>query len=43
MADALSVGVGGKLLNAVQCFYIDSWACVPVLNDVGEWFPVNLD
>ena len=23
-------GVGGKLLKAVQSFYIDSWACVPV-------------
>ena len=34
-------GVGGKLLKAVQSFYVDSWACVRVGNDVREWFPVN--
>ena len=33
-------GVGGKLLKAVQSFYIDSRACVLVRNDVSEWFPV---
>ena len=34
--------VGGKLLKAVQSFYIDSRACVRVGNDVSEWFPVNV-
>ena len=34
-------GVGGKLLKAVQSFYVDSTACVRVGNDVSEWFPVN--
>ena len=34
-------GVGGKLLKAVQNFYVDSRACVRVGNDVSEWFPVN--
>ena len=29
-------GVGGKLLKAVQSFYIDSRACVQVGNDVSE-------
>ena len=35
-------GVGGKLLKAVQSFYIDSRACVRVGNDVSEWFKVNV-
>ena len=35
-------GVGGKLLKAVQSFYVDSRACVRVGNDVNEWFPVNV-
>ena len=35
-------GVGGKLLKAVQSFYVDSRACVLVGNDVREWFPVNV-
>ena len=35
-------GVGGKLLKAVQNFYVDSRACVGVGNDVNEWFPVNV-
>ena len=35
-------GVGGKLLKAVQSFYIDSRACVRVENDVSEWFPINV-
>ena len=35
-------GVGGKLLKAVQSFYIDSRACVRVRNDVSEWLPVNV-
>ena len=29
-------GVGGKLLKAVQSFYVDSRACVRVGNDVSE-------
>ena len=29
-------GVGGKLLKAVQSFYVDSNACVRVGNDVSE-------
>ena len=35
-------GVGGKLLKAVQSFYVDSRVCVRVGNDVSEWFPVGL-
>ena len=35
-------GVGGKLLTAVQSFYINSRACVRVGNDVSEWFPINV-
>ena len=35
-------GVGGKLLKAVQSFYVDSRACVWVGNDVSEWFLVNI-
>ena len=35
-------GVGGKLLKAVQSFYVDSRACVLVRNDASEWFPVNV-
>ena len=35
-------GVGGKLLKAVQSFYVDSRACVRVGNDVREWSPVNV-
>ena len=35
-------GVGGKLLTAVQSFYVDSRACVRVGDDVSEWFPVNV-
>ena len=35
-------GVEGKLLKAVQSFYVDSRACVRVGNDVSEWFPVNV-
>ena len=30
------------MLKAVQSFYVDSWACVRVGNDVSEWFPVNV-
>ena len=35
-------GVRGKLLKAVQSFYVDSRACVRAGNDVSEWFPVNV-
>ena len=35
-------GVGGKLLKAVQSFYVDSRACVRVGNDVSERFLVNV-
>ena len=34
--------VGGKLLKAVQSFYLESRACVLVGNDVSERFPVNV-
>ena len=34
--------VGGKLMKAVQSFYVDSRACVRVGNDMSEWFPVNV-
>ena len=36
------MGVGVKLLKAVQSFYVDSWACVRVGNDVSDFFPVNV-
>ena len=35
-------GVGGKLLKAVQSFYVESRACVRVGNDMSEWFLVNV-
>ena len=35
-------GVRGKLLKAVQSFYVDSMASIWVGNDVSEWFPVNV-
>ena len=35
-------GVVGKLLKAVQSFYVDSRACGRVGNDMSEWFPVNV-
>ena len=35
-------GVGGKLLKAVQSFYVHSRACVRVGNDVSEWFLVTV-
>ena len=35
-------GVGGKLLKAVQSFYVDSIACARVGNDVSAWFQVNV-
>ena len=36
-------GVGGKLLKAVQSFYVDSRVCVRVGNDMSEWFPLNVE
>ena len=36
-------GVGGKLLKALQSFYVDSRTCVRVGNDVSEWLPVMFD
>ena len=33
---------GGKLLKAVQSFYVNSRACVWVGNDVSGSFPVNV-
>ena len=36
-------GVVGKLLKAMQSFYVDSWACVRVGNDASEWFPFNVE
>ena len=41
MADAKRYGVGGKLLKAVQHFYVDSRACVRMGNHASEWFPIN--
>ena len=35
-------GVGGKLLKAVQSFYVDSGACVRVGNVVSDWFQLNV-
>ena len=35
-------GVGGKLLTAVQSFYVDSKACVRVGNDVSDLLPANV-
>ena len=35
-------GVGGKLLKAVQSFYVDSRVSVRVGNEVGKWLPVNV-
>ena len=38
----LLYGVGGKLLKAVQSFYVASWVCARVGMDESEWFPVNV-
>ena len=35
-------GVGGKLMKAVQSFYVDSRACVRGGNNVSEWFQANV-
>ena len=42
MTDTKSVWSGGKLLKAVQSFYVDSRACVRVGNYVSERFQVNV-
>ena len=34
--------VGGKLLKAVQSFYVDIRACVRVGSYASEWLPVNV-
>ena len=34
-------GVGGKLLKAVQTYYVDSRAYARIGMDVSEWLPVN--
>ena len=34
--------IEGKLLKAVQSFYVDIRACDWVSMDVSEWFPVNV-
>ena len=41
MADAKSVWSWRKFFGNCN-FYVDSRACVPVGNDVSEWFPVNV-
>ena len=35
-------GVGGKLLRAIQSFYVDSRACVRVGDEVSDWFSVKV-
>ena len=35
-------GAGGKLLKAVQSYYVNSRACVQVGNDASEWFKVDV-
>ena len=35
-------GFGGKLLKAVQSFYVHRRACVRMGNDVSNWFLVNV-
>ena len=35
-------GVGGKLLRAVQSFYVGSRACVRIGNEVSKWFSINV-
>ena len=35
-------GLGGKLLNAVKSFYIDSRGCVRVGMGESEWFNVKM-
>ena len=35
-------GIGGKLLEGVKSFYVNSRACVRVGNGVSEFFPVKV-
>ena len=35
-------GIGGRLLEGVKSFYVNSKACVRVGNGVSEWFPVKV-
>ena len=35
-------GVGGKLLKAVQSFYVDRACVIRMGNNVSAWFPVHL-
>ena len=44
MWQMLRVGIGGKLLKAVQsvCLDVDTWVCVWMGNDVSLWFPSNV-
>ena len=37
------VGVGGKLLKAVQSFYVNSIGPVRIGMDVSERFPINVE
>ena len=42
MVSSRCVSSKGKLLKAMQSFYIYSRACVRVGIDASEWFPVNV-
>ena len=35
-------GVGGKLLKAMDSFYLDNRVCVRVIMNVSKWFPVDV-
>ena len=35
-------GIGGRLLEGVKSFYMNSRACVRVGNSASDWFPVNV-
>ena len=35
-------GIGGKVLKAVESFYVNSMSCVRVEIYVSVWFPVNV-
>ena len=35
-------GIGGRLLNAVKSFYVESRACVRVRNSESDWFDVKV-
>ena len=40
--DGTIISVTLMRLKAVQSFYVDSRACVRMIMDVSEWFPVNV-